>query len=156
MSQDVVKWLAEIQQLRQQLTEAQRERDAAYASADNWRKLYETEAQQRRTEGNLNRQTIETLRQELQQWQQRPTTGAAEIDPASAQQEVNALQTTAELQAKLLEVWVERDRLVYALQQEQANHAQTRKSLTTALGDTIDMLAKERGQNRGTDPDSKP
>jgi hypothetical protein len=36
------------------------------------------------------------------------------------------------------------DRLRQALKTEQENHAQTGKSLTTALGDAIDSLARER------------
>jgi len=42
----------------------------------------------------------------------------------------------------------ERDRLIDALRTEQANHAQTRKSLTAVIGDTIGQLAKERGIER--------
>ena len=38
----------------------------------------------------------------------------------------------------------ERDRLLQALKTEQENHAQTRNSLTTALGDAIDGLTRER------------
>jgi hypothetical protein len=34
--------------------------------------------------------------------------------------------------------------LLLALKTEQTNHEQTRKSLTTALGDAIDSLAKAR------------
>jgi len=47
-----------------------------------------------------------------------------------------------ELKERLVAVLAERDRLAQALEAEQANHAQTRKSLTTALGDAIDMLSK--------------
>jgi hypothetical protein len=67
---------------------------------------------------------------------------------------VAQLQTLEELQAKLKEVLVERDRLMDALKIEQANHAQTRKSLTAVIGDTIDQLAKERGNQQPT-PESK-
>ena len=41
-----------------------------------------------------------------------------------------------------------------ALRTEQANHAQTRKSLTAVLGDTIGQLNKERGNQQPT-PQSK-
>jgi hypothetical protein len=46
------------------------------------------------------------------------------------------------------------DRLSDALKIEQANHAQTRKTLTAVLGDTIDQLNKERGNQQPT-PKSK-
>jgi len=49
MSQNVTQWLAEIQALKQQLADAQQEREQAYTSAANWQRLYETEAQQRRS-----------------------------------------------------------------------------------------------------------
>jgi hypothetical protein len=39
-----------------------------------------------------------------------------------------------------------RDQLTQALQTEQMNHAQTRQGLTTALGDAIDMLSKDKAQ----------
>ena len=55
--QDIKQWLAEIKALQQKLAQANQERDEAYASAANWRSLYETEAKQRRTEAVLARQT---------------------------------------------------------------------------------------------------
>ena len=155
MTHDVTQWLNEIKTLKQQLAAAQQERDEAYTSATNWRRLYETEAQQRRTEAHLARETIETLQIEIQQLQGMPQTQLQ--DPASVsaiQQEVAQLQIPAELQAKLAEALIERDRLLQALKLEQAEHAQTRKSLTTALGDTIELLTKERSAhqalNKGT------
>lgn len=155
MSQDVVKWLAEIQELRRQLAQAQEERSAAYASADNWRKLYETEAQQRRTEANLTRQTIDDLRSELDRVKNRPMGEAGEAgDRTAIEQEIADLKTLPELRQKLIEALMECDRLAQALKTEQTNHTQTRKSLTTALGDTIDLLTQERNLNaqRSADP----
>ena len=64
MTYDVSQWLAEIKTLKQQLAEATQEREQAHASAANWRQLYETEAQQRRSEFNLAQQTIEQLKQQ--------------------------------------------------------------------------------------------
>jgi predicted nuclease with TOPRIM domain len=58
------------------------------------------------------------------------------------------LETVEELKAKLKEVMVERDRLIDQLKTEQANHAQTRKSLTAVIGDTMDQLTKERGNQQ--------
>jgi hypothetical protein len=152
MTQDVRQWLAEIKALQQQLAEAEQERDAAYTSATNWRRLYETEAQQRRTEANLAQQAIADLQTEIQQvrggiiFGDTSTRSATEIAQA-----VEQMQSPAELREKLVQLLQEQGRLqgeveklAQALQLEQVNHAQTRKSLTTALGDTIDLLTKER------------
>ena len=76
MTQDVRQWLAEIKTLQQKLTETQKERDEAYASAANWRNLYETEAKQRRTESRLAQQAIGSLKEELQSLQALPDGGA--------------------------------------------------------------------------------
>lgn len=144
MSQDVAQWLAEIKSLRQQLAEAQREREQAYASAANWQRLYETEAQQRRTETILARQTIEELQTAVQQLRGRLSSEVPEAQTLAAiEQEVAHLQTAEELKAYLVTVMADRDRLVRALDAEQSSHAQTRKSLTTALGDAIDLLSRE-------------
>ncbi|BAZ49199.1 hypothetical protein NIES4103_18100 [Nostoc sp. NIES-4103] len=59
-------------------------------------------------------------------------------------QQIEQIQSVQELQAKLIAVTKERDRLLQALKTEQENHAQTHKSLTTALGDAIDSLARQR------------
>lgn len=145
MSQEVTQWLAEIKALKQQIAELERDRDAAHASEANWRKMYTTEAQQRRTEARLAQQQIETLKAQIQQLQNLPRTGTDDTTAVEAiQQEVATIETVEELQAKLTSVMIERDRLLEALKTEQANHAQTRKSLTTVIGDTIDKLARER------------
>ncbi len=147
MSQDVTQWLAEIKLLKQQLADAQQEREQAYVSAANWQRLYETEAQQRRTEANLAKQTIADLKQQLQQLQGNITLGTASPDAlAAAQSKISQLQTPDALREKLVEVMAERDRLLQELKTEQSNHAQTRKGLTTALGDAIDQLSKQRGE----------
>ncbi|MBW4487606.1 MAG: hypothetical protein KME12_07435 [Trichocoleus desertorum ATA4-8-CV12] len=152
MTQDVRQWLSEIKALQQQLAEVERERDAAYTSATNWRRLYETEAQQRRTEANLAQQAIADLQIEIQQLR-----GGIVLEVDSSRsateiaQVIDQIQSPAELREKLVQLLQEQGRLqseveqlIQALQLEQANHAQTRKSLTTALGDTIDLLTKER------------
>lgn len=144
------KWLAEIQALKQQLAEQQRDRDAAWESAEKWRKLYNTEAEQRRTDAHLSQQAIASLKAEIHKL--KGIEGGVLVDgktTTAIQQEVQQIQSVQELQAKLIAVTKERDRLLQALKTEQDNHAQTRKSLTTALGDAIDSLAKERG-NAGT------
>lgn len=143
-------WLTEIQTLKQQLIEQQQERDAAWESAEKWRKLYNTEAEQRRTDTDFFCQTIASLKAEIQQLkgidgQTLPDAAAS----AGVQQELAQIRTVEDLKAKLVDVIKERDRLRQALKTEQENHAQTRKSLTTALGDAIDSLAKERGRGSG-------
>ena len=156
MNNDVKQWLNEIKQLKQQLADTISDRDTAYESADNWRKLYTNEAQQRRTEAKLAQQQIESLKVQIQQLKgdgSRLSTDDPEGESA-LEQEVTGLLTAEELKAKLKEVLVERDRLIGALKTEQANHAQTRKSLTAVIGDTIDQLTKERG-NQAFRPESK-
>lgn len=147
MTPDVTQWLAEIKALKQQVTELERDRAAAAASEANWRSLYTTEAQQRRTEAKLAQQQIEMLKAQIQQLQVSSQYGT---DDAAAQEaiaaEVSQFENIEQLQAKLTETLLERDRLAEALKTEQANHAQTRKSLTTVIGDTIDKLTKERGK----------
>ena len=146
MSQDVTQWLAEIKSLKQQLADAQQEREQAYASAANWQKLYETEAQQRRAEATLAKQTIADLEQQIQQLRGTSLEPVpADATPAVAA-EIAPLQTPEALREKLIQVLAERDRLRQALKTEQTNHAQTRRGLTTALGDAIDQLSKQRGE----------
>jgi predicted RNase H-like nuclease (RuvC/YqgF family) len=146
MTHDVSQWLTEIKTLRQQLADAQQDREQAYASAANWQRLYETEAQQRRSEATLTRQTIADLKQEIQQLKgSAPIEGNAATELSTIRAEVEKLQTNAELQDALIAALAERDRLAQALKTEQTDHAQTRKGLTTALGDAIDMLSKDKG-----------
>lgn len=156
MTQDVRQWLAEIKSLQQKLTEAHQERDQAYASAANWRSLYEAEAKQRRTEANLAQQTIALLKAELAELQAAPATEATRPeDIALIQSDVARLQSTPELKQRLVQALLECDRLTHALRAEQAAHTQTRRGLTTALGDTVEMLTKERmvrSQHSSTPP----
>ncbi len=142
MADQVVQWLNEIQDLKQKLQAAQTAQDAANASADSWRKLYETEAQQRRTEALLTRQTIEALKSEIAQLQTLPQSSARVASQPVLERSIDSLTTVEQLKAKLLELWAEHDRLAQDLKAEQAEHTQTRKNLTTALGDTVDMLTK--------------
>jgi chromosome segregation ATPase len=145
MSQELAQWVAEIRGLKQQLAEQQRELDTANESAANWRQRYTTEAEQRRTDTRLAQQQIDTLKAQIRELQTPLRQGSD--DPAlleAVQQQVEQLQTVEALKAKLQEVLMERDRLLEALKAEQTNHAQTRKSLTTVIGDTIDKLTKEK------------
>ncbi|MBW4558572.1 MAG: hypothetical protein KME59_22120 [Trichormus sp. ATA11-4-KO1] len=152
MSQDLTQqWLAEIQTLKQQLIEQQRDRDAAWESAEKWRKLYNTEAEQRRTDAHLAQQAIASLKAEIHQLKGLESgilvDGKAKTD---AQEEIQQIQSIEDLQAKLIAIMKERDRLLQALKTEQDNHAQTRQNLTTALGDAIDSLARERAEGVGS------
>lgn len=145
MTQDIRQWLAEIKLLQQRLADAHQERDEAYAGAANWRKVYETEAQQRRTEANLARQTIDDLKAEIQRLNQISTQST--IDPpdlTAIQKDVDTLGTVDALKSRLVDALAECDRLTKALRAEQADHIKTRKELTVALGDTVDLLTKER------------
>jgi chromosome segregation ATPase len=150
MSNEVTQWLAQIKAIKQQLADCISDREAAHESAANWRQLYNTEAQQRRTEARLAQKQIDTLKAQIQQLQGESSRLKPD-DPEAAssiEQEVEKLQTVEELRAKLKEVLVERDHLSESLKTEQANHAQTRKSLTTVIGDTIDQLTKERSNQQ--------
>jgi hypothetical protein len=62
--------------------------------------------------------------------------------------EAAALESVEELQLHLSEILEERDRLFSSLKLEQENHAQTRKSLTAVIGDTVDQLTRERRQGK--------
>lgn len=152
MTYEVSQWLEEIKSLQQQLAQAQSDREAAQASAEHWRELYNTEAQQRRTEAKAAEQTIETLKAEIQQLKD----GRAGIksdgggEGSSIEKELEKLPA-GELKVKLAEAMQQRDRLageterlVEALKAEQAAHLKTRQSLTTALGDTMDRLKATR------------
>jgi hypothetical protein len=151
MNQDLTQqWLTEIQTLKQQLAQLQSDRDAGWESAEKWRKLYNTEAEQRRTDAQLFQQAIASKKAEIHKLKgiDEATLPDATVT-TTIQQEIAQLESPSQLQAKLLEVMKERDRLINALKNEQENHAQTRNSLTTALGDAIDGLTRERAGGEG-------
>lgn len=134
MSQEVVGWLREVKDLQQQVKTARTAAQSAHESADNWRKRYEIEAEQRRAETLTLQQTIAQLQADVDRLKH-----PAQVSEIQA--EIAQLQTVPELQAKLAQVWRDRDQLAQDLKAEQLSHAQTRKNLTTALGDTVDMLS---------------
>jgi hypothetical protein len=146
MNQDLTQqWLTEIQELREQMAGLQSDRDTAWESAQKWRQLYNTEAEQRRTDAQLSQQAIASLKADLHKLRGFEfETLAAETSVTAIQEEIKQLKSMEDLQAKLIAVIKERDRLLQALKTEQDNHAQTRNSLTTALGDAIDSLTRER------------
>lgn len=149
MSQDVKQWIAEIRLLQQQIQIAQREREQAYASAENWRQLYQAEAQQRRTEAKLMQEKLDTLSTELYDLRQHLQQGAIALSPETdaAQHEDDAVTALAddELRPALRHALAECDRLRKQLLLEQTAHTETRQNLTTALADTMDLLKRETG-----------
>ena len=155
MNYDVSHWLAQIQELQQQLERSKQACDEAYGSAANWHRLYEKEASQRRTEVHLAEQTISELKNKIQELQAPPpdysgTVGESISDEAIAQQ-VEQWQTPEELKLQLMQVIADRDRLTLALQAEKEQHAHTRQSLTSALADAIEQLNKNRVQKEASD-----
>lgn len=149
MNEDVRGWLSEIRALKQQLAEAQTVREEAIAAETKWRQLYSTEAQQRRTEARFASEEIEKLKAQIQQLQTqgiRPLVDTPEAEAAIAK-EVASLETVEALKAKLIETLKERDRALEALQAEQESHAQTRKSLTAVIADTIDQISKQKASS---------
>ncbi|NJL21239.1 MAG: hypothetical protein HC895_11105 [Leptolyngbyaceae cyanobacterium SM1_3_5] len=148
MTQDVRQWLAEIESLRQSVDRANQEREEAYASAARWRSLYETEAKQRRSDATIAHQSIARLQAELDAL--RSSVGST-VDAGSIEQSLAELPPDA-LGERLTAALMECDRLLQALRAEQAEHTKTRKDLTSALGDTVDLLAKERAKSPSPAP----
>lgn len=145
MSNEVTQWIAEIKALREQLAEAHRDRDAALDSVAHWSQLYNREAEQRRAETKASQQAIELLKAEIQQLKADFAGRVRDSTDGSATSlEIETLQSWEECKQKLIEISIERDRLLQALQAEQASHAKTRQNLTTALGDTIDLITKHK------------
>ncbi|MDY6902173.1 MAG: hypothetical protein SWZ49_29500 [Cyanobacteriota bacterium] len=149
MSEDLTQqWLKEIQSLKQQIAQLQAEQTSTWESAEKWRKLYNTEAEQRRTDSQLFQQTIASLKAEIQQLKGIENATLPDSDTVTAiQQEVAQLSSLEDLKTKLTVAMKERDRLLQALKTEQDKHSQTRQSLTTALGDAIDGFKKQKSAN---------
>ncbi|MFB2919398.1 MULTISPECIES: hypothetical protein [Aerosakkonema] len=149
MNYDVKQWIEEINGLRQQVAQAQSDRDLAVDSAARWSQLFNTEAEQRRADAKLAQQTIDKLKAEIDQFKADFAAKLDEVaDISASSPELQQLQSVEALKQKLVEVLLERDRLAEALKAEREAHAQTRQSLTTALGDTIDLLTKQRDSDR--------
>lgn len=139
MSQEITRWVTEIRTLQQQLAAARQERDQAYKSAANWRKLYDAEAKQRRDAVTTLNQTIADLKAELSSVKapsEEETT--ATTDRRLEGTDLNSIEG---LRAELIRALQECDRLQKAINAEKAAHAETRQTLTTALGETIDALS---------------
>lgn len=144
MTQEVTRWLTEVRTLQNQLAAARQERDQAYASATNWRQLYEAEAKQRRTDSTHQEMTIKTLRAEVAalrgQLQGRGERTGTIPSPGGSPD----LGTVAGLRQELTTALQQCDRLQQQLEAERKSHAHTRHSLTTALGETIDAFKQGR------------
>ncbi|MGF1497891.1 MAG: hypothetical protein ACFB8W_13870 [Elainellaceae cyanobacterium] len=132
MNHDVRQWLGEIRSLQGQVAQLRQELSEAHASAANWRSLYETEARQRRQEAQSANQTIQQL------------TADYEALRRPAESQIMDHLSDDELKARLAAAVLECDRLTQALKAEQADHAQTRQALISALGDTVEQLAQGR------------
>jgi len=146
MEQNVTQWLAEIQSLQRQVGELQREREQAYASVENWRKLYESEAQQRRRESENGNRKLKRLQQAIAELQT-PATQLIEGEDARFSAEISAvqsIQSVEQLRSQLVAAKRLNESLKAQLLSEQEAHEETRESLTTALSDTVNLLAKER------------
>ena len=148
MSQDLTQqWLTEIQSLKQNIVDLQTQLTTAWESSDKWRKLYNTESEQRRADVQSLQQTIASLKSEIQQIKGIEDGKLPDAQTATKiQDEVEKLNSITELKAKLISIMKERDRLQQTLKAEQDMHIQTRKSLTTALGDAIDGLKQQRNE----------
>lgn len=148
MSQDVTQWVAEVRSLQRQVSELQRSRDQAYASADNLRQMYEAEAQQRRRDNASYSQKIEQLQLALADSQSPSAAYSNQLTAAidEVQTSPASRDSVTPLQAQLMSAIKQCEELKAQLEAEQNEHKRTRESLTAALGDAVDLLAKERPQ----------
>ncbi|WP_008317826.1 hypothetical protein [Leptolyngbya sp. PCC 6406] len=150
MTQEVTRWLAEVRTLQHQLAASRQERDQAYSSAANWRQLYDAEAQQRRADVTQMEITITTLRTEvaaLRGQLQGGTPPIADVGSATTPKPATDLTTVEGLRRELTEALRQCDRLQQKLEAERADHAQTRQTLTTALGETIDAFKQDKSSS---------
>lgn len=148
MSQDVTQWVAEVRSLQRQVSELQGSRDQAYASADNLRQMYEAEAQQRRRDNASYSQKIEQLQLALADSQSPSAAYSNQLTAAidEVQTSPASRDSVTPLQAQLMSAIKQCEELKAQLEAEQNEHKRTRESLTAALGDAVDLLAKERPQ----------
>ena len=148
MVNEVSQWLAEIQSLQQQLKIMGQERDQAYASAANWRKLYESESEQRRNDSERSQRRIRALANELEVFKKTPADGEMSRDLEQKLAQVTQVDSVDELRSQLVSALKLCEQLSNALKAEQTTHEETRQSLTSALGDTIDLLAKDQKSSK--------
>lgn len=159
MSQNVAQWLAEIQSLQRQVSMLQQEREQAYNSVKSWRDLYEGEAKQRQRDAVAHRRKLAQLEKTLESLQGKDDAGADDPGHETNNQAtpiprtplatadistIKSMQSVDQLQAQLIAAKAQCTQLKHQLNAEQEEHEQTRASLTAALGDAVDLLAKER------------
>ncbi len=136
---EVVQWLNEVKLLQQQVQDLNAELITATQNADAWRSRYEVEGQQRRAESATAQANITKLTAEIAQLRSQPELSTELGDDAIAQQ-IKGLINLSDLQSKLFEVWTERDKAIAAIKVEQLAHEKTKKDLTMALADAMDVL----------------
>ena len=139
--QNISAWVAEIRSLQQQIVDLKQERSQAYASADNWRNAYDAEAQQRRRDTQTYQHKINQLERTLTEMQ---TAKQSSADVSAAElSKLERGQSVEQLRRQLVVAQRECEQLKAQLSLEQAEHANTRESLTAALGDAVDLLSKK-------------
>jgi uncharacterized coiled-coil DUF342 family protein len=151
MSHEIGQWINEIKTLQQKLAEALKERDGANESISKWRQLYNTEAIQRRDEVRQAEETIAELKATIDGLQQHSLAIPEENEAVEVEQKIERIQSLDELRALAIETVRERDRalqevqrLKEALEKERSDRQQTRKTLTAALGDAVELLTKAK------------
>jgi hypothetical protein len=142
MSQEVVQWLNEIKTLQQQVADLQGQLAESNHSADRWRARYDAEAQQHRTALTQSQSQLAQAQSQLTQSQNPVNPETLTIDSATSAK-LDRLTPEA-LKQKLIEIWAERDQMESALKAERSAHEQTRKDLTTALADAMEVLSKAK------------
>lgn len=140
---EVVQWLNEIKSLQQQVRDLTLELSTAQQNEDSWRSRYETEGQQRRSDVTTRQDQINKLQAEIAQLRTQPEFSTTLSDDAIALQ-INGITSMSALQNKLFEVWTDRDNVLAAFKKEQLAHEKTKKDLTMALADAMDVLTPKK------------
>ena len=140
---EVVQWLNEVKALQQQVRDLRSELAIAQENTDSWRSRYETEGQQRRNDVTTRQDQINKLQAEISQLRTQPEFSTTLSDDAIVLQ-INGITSMSALQGKLFEVWTDRDNVLAALKKEQLAHEKTKKDLTMALADAMDVLTPKK------------
>jgi predicted nucleic acid-binding Zn-ribbon protein len=140
---EVVQWLNEVKLLQQQVNDLNLELINATQTADAWRSRYEVEGQQRRSESLQAQTTITRLTEQVTQLLAQPEL-STELGDDSIALQIKGLINLSDLQSKLFDVWTERDKTIAALKAEQSAHEKTRKDLTMALADAMEVLTPRK------------
>jgi predicted RNase H-like nuclease (RuvC/YqgF family) len=148
---EVMQWLNEVKSLQQQVRDLTIELATAQQNADSWRSRYETEGQQRRSDVTTRQDQINKLQAEIAQLRTQPEFSTTLSDDAIVLQ-INGITSMSALQGKLFEVWTDRDNVLAALKKEQLAHEKTKKDLTMALADAMDVLTPKNKNNSAQPP----